>query len=104
MTVQPYETATIANATTTSDRVNLRGLRVGAILFPAGFTGATISFELPDGGTAWATLNGITLTPVVSKFVALTEAQAWALGDDFRIVSASSEGAERILKIAPRGN
>lgn len=104
MPTQPYETATIANGQTTSDRVSLRGLRVGAILFPAAFTGATISFELPDGGTGWAALNAISLTPVVSEFVALTEAQSWALGDDFRIVSAGAEAAERILKIAPRGN
>lgn len=104
MPVHPYKTATIANGQTTSDRVSLEGLKAGAILFPSAFTGATISFELPDGGTAWEPLNGVTLTPVVDEFVALTVAQAWALGDDFRIVSASAEGAERILQIAPRGN
>ena len=104
MPAQPYATAIIPNAATTSNQVSLKGIRVGAILFPAAFTGATISFELPDGGTGFEPLNGITLTPIVSEFVALTEAQAWALGDDFRIVSASAEGAERILKIAPRGN
>lgn len=98
----PYLTATILISTTTSDRVSLNGVKAGAILFPAAFTGATISFELPDGAVGWAALNGITLTPVVDEWVALTEAQAFALGDDFRIVSASSEGAERILKVAPR--
>lgn len=102
MTTQPYKTATIANGQTTSDQVYLEGLQVGAILFPSGFTGATISFELPDGGVAWLPLNSITVTPVLSQWVAITEAQAFAIGDDFKIVSASAEGAERTLMIARR--
>lgn len=98
----PYQTATIDNSTTTSDRVSLDGVKAAAILFPAAFTGATISFELPNGAGGWAALNGVTLTPVVSEWVGLTEAQAFIIGDDFRIVSASSEAAERSLKVAPR--
>ncbi len=100
----PYKTATItiSVSTTISDQVQLEGVRVGAILFPAAFTGATISFQIPDGAGGWAPLNSITVTPVLSEWVPLTEAQAFALGDDFRIVSASAEGADRILKIAPR--
>ena len=102
MTTHPYKTAVIANAATTSGQVDLVGLKAGAILFPAAFTGATISFEIPDGAGGWSTLDSVSLTKVVGKFVALTEAQAFALGDDFRIVSASSEAAERTLYIAPR--
>lgn len=102
MTTRPYRTATIAINTTTSGQVNLKGLRAGAILFPSAFTGATITFEIPNGAGDWATLDAVSLTKVLSKFVALTEAQAFALGDDFQIVSASSEAAERTLYIAPR--
>lgn len=102
MPANPYRSATVAISTTTSSQVFLKGLRAGAILFPSAFTGATISFELPDSGTTWKALNGISLTPVVSQWVALTEAQAFALGDDFRIVSAGAEAAERTLFIAPR--
>lgn len=102
MPTQPYKIATIANGQTTSNQVNLEGLQVGAILFPSGFTGATISFELPDGSVAWLPLNSITVTPVLSQWVAITEEQAFAIGDDFRIVSASAEGAERTLMIARR--
>ncbi len=102
MTTRPYRTATIAINTTTSGQVILKGLRAGAVLFPANFTGATITFEIPNGAGGWATLDAVSLTKVVSKFVALTEDQALALGDDFRIVSASSEVAERVLFIAPR--
>lgn len=102
MPAQPYKIATIANGQTASDQVNLEGLQVGAILFPSGFTGATISFELPDGGAAWLPLNSITVTPVLSQWVAITKEQAFAIGDDFRIVSASAEAAERILMVARR--
>lgn len=98
----PYKTAVILDTEDTSNQVYLEGLKVGAILFPSGFTGATISFELPDGGVDWAPLNGITVTPVLSQWVAVPEDEAFALGDDFRIVSASAEGADRTLKIAPR--
>lgn len=100
----PYKTATItiATSTTISDQVNLEGVRAGAILFPAVFTGATISFQIPDGAGGWAALNSVTLTKVVSEWVSLTRAQAFALGDDFRIVSASAELANRTLEIARR--
>jgi len=98
----PYKTATILDTEDTSGQVSLEGLQAGAILFPSGFDGATISFELPDGGTGWLPLNGITVTPVLSQWVALPEDEAFALGDDFRIVSASSETADRTLRIAPR--
>lgn len=103
MTVHPYKTATISISTTTSGEVALRGLRPGAILFEAAFTGATISFQLPDGAGGWIALNAITLTPVLSQWVPVTQAQAFAIGDNFKIVSASSEAAERTLFIAPRG-
>jgi hypothetical protein len=102
MTTRQYKSAVIANAGTTSGEVALQGLRAGAILFPAAFTGATISFEIPNGAGGWATLDAVSLTTVVSKFVALTEAQAFALGDNFKIVSAGAEAAERTLFIAPR--
>lgn len=98
----PYKTAVILDTEDTSGQINLDGLQVGAILFPSGFTGATISFELPDGGAGWAALNGITVTPVLSQWVALPEDEAFVLGDDFRIVSANNEAADRTLKIAPR--
>lgn len=100
----PYKTATItiATSTTISDQVQLEGVRAGAILFPAVFTGATISFQVPNGAGGWAVLNSITLTKVVSEWIPLTRAQAFALGDDFRIVSASAEAGNRTLKIARR--
>lgn len=100
----PYKTATItiAVSTTISDQVQLEGVRAGAILFPAVFTGATISFQIPDGAGGWAALNNVTLTKVVSEWVPLTLAQAFALGDDFRIVSAGAEAANRTLEIARR--
>ncbi len=100
----PYETATItiATSTTISDQVQLNGVRAAAILFPAVFTGATISFQIPDGAGGWAALNSITLTKVVSQWVPLTLAQAFALGDDFRIVSVGAEAANRTLIVATR--
>lgn len=102
MTQLQYKSATIAISTTTSEQVDLQGGRAGAILFPATFTGATISFQIPDGAGGWAVLDAVSLTKVVGKFVALTRDQSFALGDDFRIVSASSEAAERTLFVAPR--
>lgn len=104
MVAIPYKTATItiATSTTISDQVQLSGVRAAAILFPSVFTGATISFQIPDGAGGWAALNNVTLTKVVSQWVALTEAQAFALGDDFRIVSAGAEAANRTLMVATR--
>lgn len=99
---RPYKSAVIANGQTVSGRVNLVGLRPAAILFPAAFTGATISFRLPDTAGGWAALNSVTITPVVSQWVALTEAQAFVLGDDFQIVSAGAEAAERTLWVTTR--
>lgn len=102
MTSKPYKLATIANNTTTSGRVNLEGLKAGAILFPADFTGATITFELPDSAGGWADLATISLAKAVGDWVALTTEQAFALGDDFKIKSASSEGGARSLYVATR--
>lgn len=102
MTTRPYRSATIPINTTTSGQIDLKGLRVGAVLFPSAFTGATITFELPDGAGGWADLATISLAKVVGDWVAVTEDQALAIGDDFRIVSASSEAAERTLYVAPR--
>lgn len=99
---KPYKTAVIANAGTVSGRVNLEGLRPAAILFPAAFTGATISFNLPDAAGGWSALNAVTITPVASQWVALTEAQAYVIGDNFQIVSAGAEAAERTLWVATR--
>lgn len=48
-------------------------------------------------------VNGVyATTKVVSEWVPLTRAQALALSDDFRIMSASAEAANRTLKIATR--
>ena len=95
----PIITTTILISTTTSSEVDLEGAQARAILFPAAFTGATISFEIPDGAAGFAALSGVTITPVVDNWVQLTEAVAYAIGSKFRIVSASSEAAERTLRI-----
>lgn len=102
MTSKPTKTAVIANGQTVSGRVNLEGLRPGAVLFPAAFTGATVTFNLPDAAGGWKALGGVSLTVVVSQWIFLTRDQAFAVGEDFQIVSAGAEGAERTLWVATR--
>lgn len=100
-------TTTIANAGTTSAAISTKGLSLVGIQFPTTFTGTTVTFTMSD------TVDG-TYVPVynASGAVSVTIAQAryYALDPkDFqgilflKIVSGSSEGGARTLKLSLKG-
>ena len=99
-------TATIANGATTSDAVNLYGCTAIGIGFPAAMTGATVTFKgsLDDGST-FLDIYDIDGVQVSYTFVASTglplDVKTFAPYDQIKVVSASSEGAERLITIKP---
>ena len=96
---QLMKVATIANATVNSTEVSGFGAYPTSVLFPAAFTGATVTFQAVDAGGTYRNIGTISLTVVVDTWVVLTRDQAFAIGDVFRVVSAGAEAAERTLYV-----
>lgn len=96
------EEATIANGATTSGEVFVGGLVPVAIYTPT-MTGTAITFQRDDGDGTFATVNGVSLTVAAGEWVPLTDAwEGMQLGHNFKMVSGSTEGGERTLKVAMR--
>jgi hypothetical protein len=95
--------ATIANGTKPlTAPVNLEGMRSGGVVFPAVFTGATVTVEVSADGTNFFPLydnagNAQTITPETSSACAIPAA-AFAF-PWLQLQSASNEGAARSLTI-----
>lgn len=100
-------TATIAASGTTSNAVDLNGRTLCGIFVPAAFTGTALTFlASPDGSTYVAVKDG------AGNSVSLTVAQGQYIPVDatklrgvrfLKIVSGSTEGAERVLTLVTRG-
>lgn len=93
------QTATILISSTVSDRVYLEGVQASALLFPSAFDGATVSFQCPDGAGGYAAVATLTVAVSTSSWVQIPEATARTIGDDFKLVSASTETAERAILV-----
>lgn len=99
-------TATIANAATTSDAIDLTEMAFGSFAMPAAFTGATVSFTgcATSGGTFVAINDSsnaaVSRTVTVSKAYALP-AECFAF-NFIKIVSASSEGGARSIVVTAK--
>lgn len=98
----------IANGGTTSAAINVAGNQVVGFIFPASFEGATISFTAAPTatGTYDAVKNAndgsaLTVYSAASTFVPVNPADLSAL-QYFKIVSASSVGADRTIKVIAR--
>lgn len=97
------KSVTIANAATTSGAIQLDERVVCGIEFPAAFTGATVGFEVSADGTNYFDLyddagSAISVTATVSTVSRLIPAD-FAMAKYLKVKSASSEGAERTVKI-----
>lgn len=95
--------AVIANGQTTSGAVDHRGYSAGGFSIPSAFTGASVSFLACDtiDGTyqaLYTTANALVSIPVAASrsYPLPAELDGWAF---FKIVSASSEAADRTIRL-----
>ena len=101
-------TATIASSGTTSDVIDLGGATLCGFIMPAAITGTSINLEMSDDdtGTFVAVQDGegsdLSLPVSASKFVPLTNFALIAGLRFIKLVSNSSEAAERTIKLVTR--
>ena len=99
-------TATIPNATDTSDAVLLYGATALAFQTPAALTGVTFTFQGSiDKGTSFKTIkdqngNPITFT-VAPDGTYPMDANIFAAYDQIKFVSDQNEAAERLILVKP---
>jgi len=92
-------TATVAASASATDAIKTGGMRPVAVLFPATFTSATMTFAPKSTGSTYKTLNSGTVSVSADNWVGIPEATAAYLGDDFKINTVSAETAKRTLRI-----
>lgn len=97
---------TIPSGQTTSAAFRLGGHRIGAIRTPAALTGTALTFTTSDSeaGTylpVWTDSAAVSLVVAASRHIAMgvDEANAIASCDWLKIVSGSTEAADRILSV-----
>lgn len=101
---------TIPNGTTTAAAaVDLTNKIIVGVIFPAAFTGATITFSTSWDNSTFYTANtgaaDITVAKQLGKLVAVKDTSYQYLdflGRYVNIVSASSEGGDRIVQLVTR--
>ena len=97
----------IDNGETVSAEVDLEDYTMMAIMMPAAFTGTAITFQASDvsGGTFYEVMDGagnaVSLVVSNEEIISITEAKKDALAPlrFLKLVSGSSEGAKRTLKL-----
>lgn len=101
------ETLTIASGQTTSGAIAIGEYSNGSIQLPAALTGATLTAQVSNDNSTWANVKDTAgsdkgaITFVASKIIPL---YSEIFNSKFlRFVSASSEGADRSLKLFFRG-
>ncbi len=100
-------TATIASGQTTSGEIDLAGCDLCGLFMPASFTGTTIKIQAaPASGGTFVTVQqgGIdyTLAVAASKYVPVENLAVVAGLRFIKLVSGSSEGADRTITLAAR--
>jgi len=99
-------TATIAISSTTSDAVKLFGCTAIGFTTPAALTGTTFTFKgSVDGGVTFVDIKDrfnvlVSFTVAVDAGYPL-DADVFAPYDEIKIVSGSTEVAERLIPIKP---
>lgn len=97
--------ATIASGATTSNEIDIAGATILGFIFPAALTGATIGLEMSDeaGGTFVTVGDGaggdLSVTFTASQYEPITNLALTKGITHFKVVSASSEGADREIKV-----
>lgn len=104
----PGYATTIAASGTTTGVINTGGFALCGILFPAAFTGTTVTFQVSVDGTTFVSLKTTTSGTALSYTVAQGTFAA-INPQDFqgvkylKIVSGSTEGSARTLTLALKG-
>lgn len=103
----PNGSATIASGGTKSAAISLNGFVPQGIYFPTTFTGTTVTFEACDtvGGTYKPVYNGagaVSYTIAQGRYYALDPKDFTGI-NFLKIVSGSTEGADRALVVALKG-
>lgn len=103
-----YHEVVIANGGTTSTAVDIGSETVVGFIFPASFEGATVTFTAAKtaSGTYYPVIDNITGSSVTyyagaSKFTRVQPGEIACL-QYFKVVSASSVGADRTIIIVTR--
>lgn len=106
---QPAAVATIAASAATTGVIPLKGMSLVGIYFPAVFTGTAVTFTACDteAGTfvpVKSTTSGSALSYTVAQGTYAAIDPAALAGVNFlKIVSGSTEGSARTLKLALKG-
>jgi len=99
--------ATIASGQTTSGEIDLYGCTLCGLFMPAAFTGTTIKISASptSGGTFLPVQSSgadYSLTVAASKYVPIENLSIIAGVRYIKLVSGSSEGADRSITLATR--
>lgn len=101
--LQRYD-ATIANGATSSEAMDLRGLALVGVQFPATFTGTTVTFTMSDSfaGTyvpVYNSAGAISYTIAQARYYAIDPKDFHGIRF-LKIVSGSAEGGARTVKLS----
>lgn len=105
--VQTDLEATIANAATTSDEIDLKGTTICGLHIPAAFTGTTIKISAAaENDSTFRTVMSAgadySLTVAAGKYVPIENLAIVSGLRRIKLISGSSEAAERKIIIATR--
>lgn len=101
-------TAVIASGQTTSGEIDLAGCDLCGLFMPASFTGTTIKIQAApaSGGTFVTVQDGAgsdySLAVAASKYIPVSNLAIVAGLRFIKLVSGSSEGADRTITLAAR--
>lgn len=99
-------TITVASGSDTSTAFDLRMHQLIALEIPASFTGSGVNFLVSQDNDTFVSLydtDGIvSLNVIASKRVELSPVKSVGIGRYFKIVSSSSEAADRSIGIIGR--
>ena len=100
--------AAIASGQTASAVVQLKGYSLVGVQLPAAFTGTTLTFQVSSDGVTFVALKSTTSGTALSYTVAqgtyaAIDPVAFYGVNYLKIVSGSSEGANRVLAISLKG-
>ena len=102
------ETVTIASSETDSTAIDCGGMVFTGFILPATFTGTAVTFKVSDDNSTFYALKGsdgndISYTVAQGNAYAVENAVLFAGWRWIKIISGSSEGAERTIKVSLRG-
>lgn len=106
MQVQDTATAVIAASGTTSGEINLDGVTLLGLHIPTGFTGTTLTFSIADKDDNYRTLSvdgsDYSLTVAANKYCPIKNPEYFVGVKKLKLVSGSTEGAERTIPLHTR--